>query len=81
MACRLDIIENNKVKPFYIKVTDYLSKKYSVEEQDITAFIHRLGELWEAEFKADIILSNDGCPTYIQFQNERDLTAFLIKWT
>ena len=80
MTCRLELIENNKVKPFYVKVTDHLTKKHSVQETEISAFTARLLDLWKQELQAELILDKNGSPVAIQFQNEKHLTAFLIKW-
>ena len=80
MTCRLELNENNKVKPFYVKVTDYLTKKYSVQETELSAFTARLLDLWKQELQAELILDKNVIPVAIHFQNEKHLTAFLIKW-
>jgi hypothetical protein len=74
MTYQVSIFVDNKISTSFVKANSFLIEKYK-DILDVEINKHALlKQLWLAEYRANLL------DDIIVFNNDKDLTVFLLKW-
>lgn len=83
MSYSISIVSETGISPAFIKANSYLIENSSIlsSEQEVLKGQIILEELWLSEFRGKLFYDQTvRAWTRVDFDNEQDLTMFLIRW-
>lgn len=80
MSICISLIENQKIIPVFVKANIFLFQKYREQARSNCDKDQLLVDLWEIEFHAQLIKSNNEYFDTVKFDNNKNYCIFKLKF-